>query len=166
MRLNQIFESNVMTICINRELPLFDFDCPDISLASIIHPSQKLWPLEFAKSFLVQLRESQYITRLNLTSEWKFLTILIVRELPLFNFERLDISWASIIYSSQKLMSFEFAETFLVQFWLSRYIMRLNRTSEWKVMTIWITRELPLFNFERLDITCAQSYTRLKSWCR
>ena len=33
--------------------------------------------------------------------------------------------------------------------------MRLNRTSEWKVMTIWIAQELPLFNFERLDIWCA-----------
>ena len=155
MWLNRISESNVMTICITRQLPLFDFNCPDISLASIIHPSQKLWPLEFSKSFLVQFRGSQYITRLKLTSEWKFMTILIVRELPLFNFKRLDISWASIIYPSQKLTSFEFSETFLVQFWLSRYIMSLNRTSERKVMTIWITRELPLFNFERLDITCA-----------
>ena len=34
-------------------------------------------------------------------------------------------------------------------------MMCLNRTSEWKVMTIWISRELPLFNFERLDIWCA-----------
>jgi len=35
---------------------------------------------------------------------------------------------------------------------MSRYILRLNRTSVWKVMTILISRELPLFNFERLDI--------------
>jgi len=34
-------------------------------------------------------------------------------------------------------------------------MMRLNRTSEWKVMTILISRELQLFNFERLDIWCA-----------
>ena len=32
--------------------------------------------------------------------------------------------------------------------------MCLNRTSEWNVMTIWISRELPLFNFNRLDILC------------
>ena len=38
---------------------------------------------------------------------------------------------------------------------VSRYIMRLNRTSEWKVMTIWISRKLPLFNFERVDTWCA-----------
>ena len=33
--------------------------------------------------------------------------------------------------------------------------MRLNRTSLWKVMTIWISRELPLFKYERLNILCA-----------
>ena len=33
--------------------------------------------------------------------------------------------------------------------------MRLNRTSVWKVMTVLISRELPLFYFERLDILCA-----------
>jgi len=31
----------------------------------------------------------------------------------------------------------------------------LNRTSVWKVKTIWISQELPLFNFELLDILCA-----------
>ena len=30
-----------------------------------------------------------------------------------------------------------------------------NRTSVWKIMTIWISRKLPLFNFERLDMLCA-----------
>ena len=33
--------------------------------------------------------------------------------------------------------------------------MFLNRTSDWKVMTILNSPELPLFNFERLDIWCA-----------
>ena len=33
--------------------------------------------------------------------------------------------------------------------------MCLNQTSEWKVMTISISRELPLFNFERLDMWCS-----------
>ena len=43
----------------------------------------------------------------------------------------------------------------VVQLQASLYIMRLNRTSELKVMTMLISRELPLFNFERLDILCA-----------
>ena len=152
---NRTSEWNVMTIRICRELLLFDFERLDITWASIIHPSQKLWPFELAKSVIVLFWGSQYITRLNLTSEWKVMTTLIVRELPLFNFERLNISWASIIYPSQKLTSFEFVESFYVHFWLSQYITCLNLTSEWKVMTIWITRELPLLNFERLDMLCA-----------
>ena len=32
--------------------------------------------------------------------------------------------------------------------------MHPNQTSVWKIMTIWIFWELPLFNFERLDILC------------
>jgi len=123
---------------------------------------------------------------LNWTSEWKVITILISRELPLFNFERLDIWCAWIEHPSENLWSFKllegfrcsissvsiyyapesdirvksydhfcFSRAFVVQFWASRYIMRRNQTSEWKVMTISISRELPLFNFERLDMWCS-----------
>ena len=123
---------------------------------------------------------------LNRTSEWKVMTLWISRELPLLNFERLDILCALIGHPSEKLWSFELLKRFhcsisnisiyyahesdirvksydhlncsrasIVQFWTSRYIMRLNRTFEWKVMTIWIAPELSLFNFERLDILCA-----------
>jgi len=42
----------------------------------------------------------------------------------------------------------------VVQFRTSRYIMSPNQTCEWNVMTIRICRELPLFNFERLDELC------------
>jgi len=42
-----------------------------------------------------------------------------------------------------------------VQFRASRCIMCLNRTSELKFMTIWISRELPLFNFVLVDILFA-----------
>ena len=90
--------------------------------------------------------------RLNQTSEWNVMTICISRELPLLNFERLDILCAWIKPLSEKLWQFEFLDSFHRG---SGYIMRLNRTSEWKVMTIWISRELPLLNFERLDILCA-----------
>jgi len=124
--------------------------------------------------------------RLNRTSEWKVMTIWISGELPLLNFERLDLLCAWIGSPSEKLWPFEFLESFrssisgvsiyyapesdlqvkssdhlnfsrasVVQFRASRYILRLNRTSEWKVMTIWNSRELPLLNFERLDILCA-----------
>ena len=111
--------------------------------------------------------------------------IWIAQELPLFNFKHLDILCAWIGPPSEKLWPFEFLESFrcsissvsiyyvpesdlwvksydrlnfsraFVQFWACRYIMRVNRSSEGKVIKIWISRELPLFNFERLDILCA-----------
>ena len=121
--------------------------------------------------------------RLNRTSEWKIITIWIAPELPLWNFERLDILCAWIGSPSEKLWPYEFLESFscsilsvmiyyvpkldirvksydylnslrasVVKFWASRWIMSTNRTSVWKVMTIRISQELQLFNFERLDI--------------
>jgi len=142
--------------------------------------------LNCSRASIVQFRVSQYIMYLNRTSEWKVMTIWIAQELPLFNFERLDILCAWIRPPSDKLWPFELLKSFhcsissvsiyyapetdlhvksydnlncsrasIVQFRASRYIMHLNRTSEWKVMTIWIAQELPLFNFERLDILCA-----------
>jgi len=144
---------------------------------------QKLWPFDLLDTFRFQFRVSRYIMHLNRTFVWKIMTIWISRELPLFNFERLNILSAGIGPPSEKLWPFEFLESFrysisnvstyyalesdirvksydllnfsrasVVQFPASRYIMRLNLTSVGKVMTIWISRELPLFNFKCLDI--------------
>ena len=44
-----------------------------------------------------------------------------------------------------KVMPFELDQSFRVQFWASLYILFLNLTFEWKVMTIWISWEHPLF---------------------
>jgi len=139
--------------------------------------------LKFSRASIVQFRASRYIMRLTLTSMRKFMTIWISRELPLFNFERLDILCAWIGPPSEKLWPFQYLNSFhcsfsrisiyyapesdlcvksydhlnfsrasTVQFRASRYIMRLNLTSVWKLMTIWISRELPLLNFECLYI--------------
>ena len=121
----------------------------------------------------------------NRTSVWKVMTIRISRELPLFNFEHLDIVFSQIGYPWNKLWPFEFLESFrflissvsiyyvpesdfclksydhsnvsrdsAVQFRASRYIMSTNRTSKWNVMTIRISREHKLFNYERLHDLC------------
>ena len=80
--------------------------------------------LNFWRASIDQFRASRYIMHLNQTSEWKVMTIWISRDLPLFNCECLDISWVSTIHPSQHIWLFEFAQSFGVQFWASRYVIR------------------------------------------
>ena len=142
-----------MTIWISREVPLFNFECLDVLCPWIVHSSEKLWPFEFLNRF------------------------------------RCSISRVSIYYAPKshiRVKSYDhliFSRAFCDQFRALRYIMRLKRTSVWKVLTIWISRnflcsicsvsicdvpesdiqvksyiwiswELSLFNLERLDILC------------
>ena len=125
MRLNWTSVWKVMTIWISREISLFNFECLDICCAWIGYPSENLWSIKFLESF------------------------------------RTSISSVSIYYAPESGIRvksydhFNISRASVIKFWASRYIMRLNRTSEWKVMTISISRELPLFNFERLDMWCS-----------
>ena len=125
MRLNRTSVWQVMTIWISRELSLLNFERLDIVCAWIGLPCDKLWPFAFLESI------------------------------------RGSISSFSIYYAPEsdfRLKTYDhlnFSRAFVGQFRESRYIMRLNRTSVWQVMTIWISRELSLFNFECLDIFCA-----------
>jgi len=104
---------------------LFNLERLDMRCAWIRYLSEKLWPFEFLESF-----------RCSNTS----VSICDAPEsdIRVKSYDHLNFSRASV-----------------VQFRATRYVMRLNRTSELKVMTIWISRELPLFNFERLDMWCA-----------
>ena len=75
---------------------------------------------------------------------------------------RCSISSVSIYYAPESdflVKSYDylnFSRASVVQFLVSRYIMRLYLTSELKVMTIWISQVRPLFNIERLDILGAR----------
>ena len=111
-----------MTIWISREFPLFNFECLDILCPWIGHTCDKLWPFEFLERF-----------RCSISS----VTIYYCPEsgIRLKSYDHLNFSRASVVI-----------------FRATRYIMLLNRTSMWKVMTIWISRGHPLFNFKRLDI--------------
>ena len=122
MRQNRTFEWKVMTIWISRELPLFNFECLDILCAFIGHPSEKLWPFEFLESF------RRWISSVSICDAPE--SDIRVKSYDHFNFSRASV----------------------IQFRASRFIMRPSRTSVWKVMTIWISRQLPYFNFERLVI--------------
>jgi len=125
IRLNLTSVWKVMTIWISRELLLFNFVSLDIFCAWIGHPSEKLWPIEFPKSFCCSISSVS-------------IYYVLESDLRVKSYDHLNFSRASF-----------------VQFLASRYIIRLNRISEWKVMTIWIAQELSMFNFVRLDIWCA-----------
>jgi len=105
---------------------LCNFEHLDIVCPKFGHPCEKLWPFEFLESF-----------RYSISS-------ISIYYLPNF-----DIRVKSYDHSN-------FSSTSVVQFRASRYITSQIRTSVWKLMTIRISRELPLFNFERLDELCTR----------
>jgi len=114
----------VMTIRISQVLLLFNFERLDILCPRIRHPSEMLWTFEFVECF------------------------------------RCSISSVSIYYVLESDIGVKcydqsnFPRVSVVQFRTSRYIMSANRTSVWRGMTFRISRQLPLFNFELLDILC------------
>ena len=139
---------------------LFNFERFDVLRDSIEHLSKMLLPFAFATSIWFQFRSSQSITGLNRTSELKVIAVCICYELSfstksvsiyygtqsdirvkidchlnlfrasVFNYEHLDILRDSIRHPSKKLLSFEFAQSFYIQFRAFRYITGLNQTSE------------------------------------
>ena len=125
MLLNPTSVWKVMTLRISRELPVFYLGLLHILCAWIGLPCDKLWPFEYLDSFRCSISS----VSIYYAPESDFCVI---------SYDHLNLSRASGF-----------------QFRAAPYIMRLNRTSVWQVMTIWISRELSLFNFERYDILCA-----------
>jgi len=113
-----------MTIQIFRELPLVNLERLDILCPQIEHPCEKLWPFKFLEIFPCSISS------------------VLIYYVP------------ESVFRVKSYDNLNFSRGSVVQFRASRYIMLPNRTSEWKVMTIWISRELPLFNIELLDIWC------------
>jgi len=75
---------------------------------------------------------------LNQTSEWIVMFIWISRELPLFNFKCLDILLARIRHLSESYDHMSLPRCFVVIFQESQYIIGQDRTSESKVVALWI----------------------------
>ena len=124
MRLNRTSELKFMTIWISREFSYFNFERLDILCARIGHSSELLWPFEFLESFHRSISSVM-------------IYYVPKSDICVKGYDHLNFSRVSVF-----------------QFRASRYLMSQNRTSLWKVMTLWISRELPSFNFERLDILC------------
>ena len=154
MRRNRTSKWNVMTIWISWGLPLCNFERHGILCPRIVHPCEMLWPLGFSRGSVIQCRVSWYIISLNWTSMWKVMITWIPES---FHCRILSVS---IYYASESDFlvksydHFNFSTASIVLFRESRYIMLQNQTSEWKVMTIWTSWVLPLFNLERLNILC------------
>ena len=126
MHLNRTSVWQVVTIWISQEHSLLNFERLDILSASIGLPCEKLGPSEFLESIRCSI------------------SCVSICDAPESN----------IRVKSYDHLNFQRASA--VQFWASWYIMRPNRTFVWNVMTIWISRELPSFNFERHNILCAR----------
>ena len=111
--------------------------------------------LNFSRASVVKFLASRYAMRLNRTCEWKVMTILISRELPLFNFERLDILRAWIGHPSETLWPFEILEC--IRCSITNVSIYYAPESDLRVKSYdhLNSRELLVFNFERLDILCA-----------
>ena len=144
-----------MTVLISRELLFFNFEHLDILCPWIRHPCEMFWPLKFSRASVDQFRASRYIMHLNQTSGWKVMTIWILK---IFRCSISSVSICDAAESDLRVKCYDhwnFSRAYVVQFWACRYLMHPNMTSVWKVMTGWISWELLLFNFERLDILCA-----------
>ena len=133
---NRTSKSKVMTIWICIVL-----QCLISSISIYYAPESNIWVkcydhLNLWRASVAQFWASRYIMRLNCTYEWKVKTIWIAQELPLFNFERLDMWCDRIGPPSKKLWPFEFLESLRRSISSVWYIMRLNLTSVWKFMTI------------------------------
>ena len=82
-----------------------------------------------------------------------------------FHYQRLDILRDSIEHPSQNLLSFEFGQSFFIQFRVSLYITGLNQTFEEKVIVIWFCSELLFSILSVLIYEGTQSDIWLKSYC-
>ena len=172
----------------------FIFERLDISLASIIHPSQKLWPFEFAESFRVQIQACRYMIGLNHTPESKVMAVWVCSELSCsissvsihnwlesdiwvksygcWNFPSLAclISSVSIYYPTESDIRVKcydhlnFSRASIVKFWASLYIMGFNHTLESEVMVVRICREISCSNFSVSTYYRPESDIQMKSY--
>ena len=116
---------------------VFNSECLDILRDSIAHPSKKLLSFEFAQSFGI-IFERLDILRDSIRHPSKNLLSFEFAHSEL----RSSISSVSIYYRTpsdtrvKKLLPFEFAQTFNIQFQAFRYFTGLNRIAEQKVIVV------------------------------
>ena len=136
-------------------------------LRSILSVSKYYAPesdLRVKSYYHLNFRVSQYIIGLNHTPESKVMAVWIWRELTCLIFI------VSIYYAPEsdlRVKSYDhlnFSRAFIVLFWVSQYIIGHNHTPEWKVMAVWIWRELSCSISIVSIYYAAESDLRVKSY--
>ena len=146
--------SKVMAVWIGPQLPCY-FSSVSIYYVAETDIRVKCYHhLNFSRTSISQFRASRYTMGLNRTPMSKVKAIWIGPELPC------PISGVSIYYVSDsaiRVKNYEhmnFSRTSVVLFWVSRFIMGLNRSPMSKVMALWIGLELPC-SISSVSIICA-----------
>ena len=102
--------------------------------------------LEFAESFVVQVRASRYMMGLNHTHKSKVMAIWICLTLPCLIFSVSIYYWPESDIRMKCYDHLNFSRVSAIQFRSSQYIMGLNHTPESKVMAVCIWQELSCSN--------------------
>ena len=143
--------------CLNfQTTSMYNFESLDILWAWIGHPSEMLWRFEFLETLRCSFSSCSIFYGPHTYSRVKSYGHLNFPGPDVFNYNGLDIlcAWINIRVTWYNHLNFTRAS--VVQFRASRWVMSPNRTSVLRVMTIQISRELRLFNLERLDILCTR----------
>ena len=162
--LKRTSESKVMAVwnwhvlpCLISSISLYYALESDIWVQSYDHMS-------LPKAYVVQFRASRYVTFLNRTSESKVMVVWICLVLPCL------ISTISIYYAPEsdiRVKSYDhlnFSGASVVQFRTTQYIIDLNRTSESKVIAIWICLVVPCLISSILIYYAPESDILVKSY--
>ena len=143
MGIDPTLESKDMAVWICRELPwsisrVSIYDARESDIWEKIYSQ-----LNFSRASVVQFWASRYIMGVDHTFESKVMAVWICRELPwlILRVSTYDAPESDIRVNSYSVLNFSRAS--VVQFWASRYITGVDHTFESKVMAVWICQELP-----------------------
>ena len=155
MCLNRTSEWKVMTVWYSRELLLFNFECLDISWASIIHTRVNIYGrLSLPRAFMFKFERLDILLAL-IDHPSQKLWCLNFPCTSMFNFEGLDILCAWIGHLSEKLWSFEFPESFYCSISSVSIYYRPQSYTRVKIYCLLNLSRDFLFKFECLDILLA-----------
>ena len=118
------------------------------------HPSVKLWPFEFLESFCCSISSVSICYLPKSEIRVKSYGRLNLPCASMINFKHLDILCGWIGIRVKSYVHLNFSRASVLQFQVSQYIIGLNRTSESKVIAVWILFVL-MCSISSISIYCA-----------